>query len=58
MVDIGRKEGKELRSQSVGRIFCGNIEVPKDQDRSRECKAQNGMGQSSEGVTILIVLKA
>lgn len=57
MVDIGRKEGKELRAQSVGRIFYGNIEVTKNQDRSRECRARNGMGQSSEGVTILTALK-
>ena len=56
-MDIGRKEGKELRAQSVGRIFCGNIEVPKNQDRSRECRAQNGMGQSSARVTILMALK-
>lgn len=57
MVDIGRKEGKELRAQSVGRILYGNIEVTKNQDRSRECRARNGMGQSSEGVTILMALK-
>lgn len=56
-MDIGRKEGKELRAQSVGRIFCGNIEAPKNQDRSRGCRAQNGMGQNSARMTILMALK-
>ena len=58
MEDIGRKEDKELRAQSIGRIFYGNIEIPMNQDRNRECRAQNCMGQSSEGVKILMALKA
>ena len=56
--NTGGKEVKILGSQSIVRIFYGNIEITRNHERNREYRAQNCIGESSEGVKILMALQA